>query len=504
MPLKTRLTEQAEAPAPGYEMVWMNGRQQWWHTHHLADRHNLITGVYRREAGAVRHHVDFDKRNNDPRNILRLSKEAHLELHAAMLGNANRARWQNPAYRAARLRLLRESALRQWQDPAYRAARSAFTRRLAQAERARLLWSQDGQRDRHRKTLIAWWQANPEHREKVRAARRRGWVDPATRAAITNGLRNWRTSTTFEDKGIRSGHKIKALILLNRVLGAPDVRAAYDELRRSSAPTALTYESLLHRRFDGDVGAMREAAINVNCQVVSVRPLTECADVYDLTVERYHNFALAAGVFVHNSAKQGRDATYQAILALRGKPINVVNARPERLQLNKEYGLMASVIGTGVRGAFNLERCKYDKVIIMTDADVDGGHIRALLLALFYQEMPGLIEAGKVYVAMPPLYSVTWKSKTQWLLDDDALRRFYSRNQEAKNVPLKRYKGLGEMKASELRETTMHPATRVLKQVTLEDSSIAAQVVADLMDESRPEARREFLAQAARLTDLDV
>ncbi|MBV9544282.1 MAG: type IIA DNA topoisomerase subunit B [Chloroflexi bacterium] len=204
------------------------------------------------------------------------------------------------------------------------------------------------------------------------------------------------------------------------------------------------------------------------------------------------------------NAKQGRDASYQAILALRGKPINVINARPERLQLNKEYALLASVIGTGVRGAFNLEKCRYSKIILMTDADVDGGHIRALLLALFYQEMPGLIEAGRVFVAMPPLYSVRHKGKPVWLIDDDALRRFLARNAEAKNAPIKRYKGLGEMTASELRETTMHPATRVLKQVTLEDSAIAAQVVADLMDESRPEARREFLAQAARLTDLDV
>jgi len=213
---------------------------------------------------------------------------------------------------------------------------------------------------------------------------------------------------------------------------------------------------------------------------------------------------IVEGESAGGSAKQGRDATYQAILALRGKPINVVNARPERLQLNKEYALLASVIGTGVRGAFNLDRCRYDKIILMTDADVDGGHIRALLLALFYQEMPGLIEAGKVFVAMPPLYSVTWKSRTVWLLDDDALRRFYGRSPEAKNAPLKRYKGLGEMRAAELRETTMHPASRVLKQVTLEDSAIAAQVVADLMDESRAEARREFLAQAARQTDLDI
>jgi DNA gyrase subunit B len=213
---------------------------------------------------------------------------------------------------------------------------------------------------------------------------------------------------------------------------------------------------------------------------------------------------IVEGQSAGGNAKQGRDASYQAILALRGKPINVINARPERLQLNKEYALLISVIGTGVRGAFNLDKCKYNKIIIMTDADVDGGHIRALLLALFYQETAGLIESGRVYVAMPPLYSVKWKNRVSWLTDDDALRRFMSRNPDAKNAPIKRYKGLGEMTASELRETTMHPATRILKQVTLEDSAIAAQVVADLMDESHPEARREFLAQAARITDLDV
>jgi DNA gyrase subunit B len=213
---------------------------------------------------------------------------------------------------------------------------------------------------------------------------------------------------------------------------------------------------------------------------------------------------IVEGQSAGGNAKQGRDASYQAILALRGKPINVINARPERLQLNKEYALLASVIGTGVRGAFNLDKCKYQKLILMTDADVDGGHIRALLLALFYQETPGLIEAGKVYVAMPPLYSIKYRGKVTWLTDDDALRKYLNRNAEARNAPIKRYKGLGEMTAAELRETTMHPASRTLKQVTLEDSAIAAQVVADLMDESRPEARREFLAQAARLTDLDV
>jgi DNA gyrase subunit B len=242
-------------------------------------------------------------------------------------------------------------------------------------------------------------------------------------------------------------------------------------------------------------GQKREQTVDVDTSKFA-RASTTDADRAELFI--------VEGQSAGGNAKQGRDSTYQAILALRGKPINVINARPERLQLNKEYALLASVIGTGVRGAFNIDKCKYSKIIIMTDADVDGGHIRALLLALFYHETSGLIESGRVFVAMPPLYSVKYKSKTTWLIDDEALRRFMSRNPEAKNAPIKRYKGLGEMTASELRETTMHPASRVLKRVNLEDSAIAAQVVADLMDESRPEARREFLAQAARLTDLDV
>jgi len=210
------------------------------------------------------------------------------------------------------------------------------------------------------------------------------------------------------------------------------------------------------------------------------------------------------GASAGGNAKQGRDASYQAIVALRGKPINVVNARPERLQQNKEYQQLATILGCGVRGACVVEKCRYSKIILMTDADVDGGHIRALLLALFYQEMPGIIEAGKVFVACPPLYSVQWKGRPAWLLDDDALRKFYGRNPEAKSAPVKRYKGLGEMQASELRETTMHPSTRMLKRVTLDDADLANEIVADLMDESRPEARRHFLAQAARSTDLDV
>jgi DNA gyrase subunit B len=292
-------------------------------------------------------------------------------------------------------------------------------------------------------------------------------VEGIVRSVVIEGLKEW-----FEARPVQAKDWLKKIQddqrLANRL-------AAEEQLART--------------------GQKREQTVDVDTSKFA-RASTTDADRAELFI--------VEGQSAGGNAKQGRDSTYQAILALRGKPINVINARPERLQLNKEYALLASVIGTGVRGAFNLEKCRYSKIILMTDADVDGGHIRALLLALFYQELPGLIEGGRVYIAQPPLYSAKVKGKTTWLTDDDALRRFMSRNGDAKNIDIQRYKGLGEMSASELRETTMHPASRTLKHVTLEDSAIAAQVVADLMDESRPEARREFLAQAARLTDLDV
>jgi DNA gyrase subunit B len=309
--------------------------------------------------------------------------------------------------------------------------------------------------------------ANPQFEGQTKTKLNNAPVEGIVRSVVTEGLKEW-----FEARPTQGRDWLKKILddqrLANRL-------AAEEQLART--------------------GQKRDQTVDVDTSKFA-RASTTDADRAELFI--------VEGQSAGGNAKQGRDASYQAILALRGKPINVINARPERLQLNKEYALLASIIGTGVRGAFNLDKCRYSKIIVMTDADVDGGHIRALLLALFYQETPGLIEGGRVFVAMPPLYSVKWKGKPVWLIDDDALRRFMSRNPDAKNAPVKRYKGLGEMTASELRETTMHPATRVLKQVTLEDSAIAAQVVADLMDESRPEARREFLAQAARITDLDV
>jgi DNA gyrase subunit B len=204
------------------------------------------------------------------------------------------------------------------------------------------------------------------------------------------------------------------------------------------------------------------------------------------------------------SASQGRYSDFQAILKLRGKPLNVARANIERIAKNEEIRTLLQVIGTGSRQAFDISRLRFHKIIIMTDADVDGMHIQALLLTLFHQELPELIDAGHVYMAVPPLYSVKANGKSTWLRDDESLRTWL-KNRKSDNYEVKRYKGLGEMNPRELRETTMDPEKRRLKQVTIEDTIIADRMVHELMEDTNAEGRRTFLAQRARkYTDLDV
>ena len=207
---------------------------------------------------------------------------------------------------------------------------------------------------------------------------------------------------------------------------------------------------------------------------------------------------LVEGESAGGSAKQARKSEFQAILALKGKPLNVANASLQRILDNEEIRTIISVIGTGTRHLFDIEKLKFHKIILLSDADVDGSHIVCLLLTLFHQEMPGLVEAGHVYLGCPPLYSVKYKGKTVWLIDDEARKQFLRDHPDAANLEFKRYKGLGEMNASELRETTMDPAKRVLRRVTLEDSVLAAKLVNDLMARENTEARRALLAKQAK------
>jgi len=205
------------------------------------------------------------------------------------------------------------------------------------------------------------------------------------------------------------------------------------------------------------------------------------------------------------SAGQGRFSDFQAVLKLKGKPLNVAKADLSRIVANEEIRTIINVLGTGTRDSFDLSRLRFNRVIIATDADVDGLHIQCLLLTLFYQEFSDLIEHGHIYIACPPLFSVKYRGKVNWLLDDEAQMQFLKSHPDAKDLEFKRFKGLGEMNPKELRDTTFDPARRTLKRVTMEDGVLAARLVDQLMEDKNAEARRVFLAEHARkIRELDI
>ncbi|MBA4541943.1 MULTISPECIES: DNA topoisomerase (ATP-hydrolyzing) subunit B [Thermoactinomyces] len=203
------------------------------------------------------------------------------------------------------------------------------------------------------------------------------------------------------------------------------------------------------------------------------------------------------------TAKQGRDRMFQAILPLKGKIINVEKARLDKALSNDEIRTIITALGTGIGGDFNLDKARYHKIIIMTDADVDGAHIRTLLLTFFYRYMRPLIENGYVYIAQPPLYKVT-QGKTVRYAYNDRMKEEILKELEGKGkVEIQRYKGLGEMNATQLWETTMDPESRTLLQVSLADAMDADEVFEMLMGD-RVEPRRVFIQEYANQATLDV
>ena len=228
--------------------------------------------------------------------------------------------------------------------------------------------------------------------------------------------------------------------------------------------------------------------------------LADCSSRDASTCEVY----IVEGDSAGGSAKNGRNREFQAILPLRGKILNVEKARQDRIFENQEIGTMIQAFGTGIGNEFDINGLRYHKVVIMTDADVDGSHIRILLLTFFFRYMKPLIENGNVYIAQPPLYKVETSKKIYYAYSEEEMDEIRKELQGQKITSLQRYKGLGEMDAEQLWETTMDPARRVMLKVNLEDAMEADRVFDMLMGE-KVEPRKQFISANAKFVEnLDI
>ncbi len=517
----------------GYEMVF-NSNGNWIFTHLLADNYNLEKGIYSKKQGEHKHHIDFNKLNNNPLNIIRMKKENHLILHTEHLKKTlhredvkekARQAHKNDKYRKKVSewakqpevnKMLSERAKIQWKNNDYKKfmVRSfkefcennpdyvELNRRILN-EAQKEYWSNIENRKKASDKVKKFFKENPDARAYLSDLAKKQWKSKdliewrreKTKDQWTSGFRLKRKNTlnkTYYDKTIK---------LMKDVLEKNGSLNLFDQVRiKNNDNSILRMDSFCDRYFKGDFEDMLEGIKNYNHKIKRIELLYKEIDVYDIEVPKTHNFALASGVFVHNSAKTARNKQIQAILPIQGKILNVEKSSHVRALSSEEITNLITAIGTGVGEQFNLDKLRYNKIVIMTDADVDGEHIKTLLLTFFFRFMPRLIENGNVYVAMPPLYRVR-KKKDYYVFSDKELKKLIEKLNGKLNVT--RFKGLGEMSVIQLWDTTMNPKTRTIKKIFIADSVEADRTFSMLMG-SDVQGRKEFIAENANQANPDI
>ncbi|TAH64153.1 MAG: DNA topoisomerase (ATP-hydrolyzing) subunit B [Gottschalkiaceae bacterium] len=294
-------------------------------------------------------------------------------------------------------------------------------------------------------------------------------------------------------------------------LGNPEIRGIVDSVvsdnfgayleENPSDAKIIVEKALTAARARDAAKKARELTRRKNVLESSTLPgkLADCSERDPKLCEIY----IVEGDSAGGSAKQGRDRRFQAILPLRGKILNVEKARLDKILSSEMIRAMITAFGAGISDDFNIEKMRYHRIIMMTDADVDGAHIRTLLLTFFYRYMRPLIEAGYVYIAQPPLYKIRKKNKDYYAYNDKELEKIF-KDIGREGSSIQRYKGLGEMNPEQLWDTTMNPETRMILQVTMEDVVAADEIFTVLMGD-KVEPRREFIEHNAKyVRNLDI
>lgn len=536
MPLSRKISKiGGRITIDGYEMVWDPSRK-WIFTHMLADEYNLEKGIYMLNQGDARHHMDFNKLNNNPANLIRLPRENHLILHTEHLERTLHSEEVKEKARQAHKKPEYREKVREW------ASQPEVKKMLS--KRSKNLWKNHEYKKNMIKKYMEFYNSNDKYRKDLRERlykeQQEYWSDPKNRKKASEKVKKffernpdakeylsslakeqwkdealiiWRRQKTreqwtpeFRKKRKTAYNKTyyrKTIKLMKKVLEDGGNLKKFDDIRiKNNDKSILSMATFCSRFFDNDHELMLEAIKNYNHKIKKIKRLNKKIDVYDIEVSETHNFALASGVFVHNSAKMARNKETQAILPLKGKILNVEKSNPVRSLSSEEIANIITATGTGIGDEFNIKKLRYSKIIIMTDADVDGEHIKTLLLTFFFRYMSGLIENGNIYVAIPPLYRLRKGQKDYYIYSDNELKKTGERI-GAGSASVTRFKGLGEMSSGQLWETTMNPKTRKIKKIFIKDAVEADRTFTMLMG-SDVQTRKIFIQENAKEANLDI